>query len=511
MASNDDTELWISRERDVPPDPSLARYIGAHHSLQSAVADIVDNSVSVGATRIRIRFILTGGLATALQIIDDGPGMSAAELDEAMVMGGRRAYRDDELGHFGVGFKAASLSQADTLLIFTRKDGSTPAGRKMRHSSEHGGNPRVSDYETAPVIAHLDSISLEDPLTHGTVIEWNDVRSFPQDPDAQAQNSWLDATVRNLVAGLGARHHRIIGAGSPAIMVDVFDADFGELGSEFPVTPLNPFDYTNDPTNEYPKVFHGSLPEGPLTFTAHVIPYTDRTNPNYLLGRGGEDERQGFFIYRRDRLLQVGGWNSVLVPAEELRFARIQIDIDTFESRARINPEKSGVEFDSTLRNALINARADDSTLFRDFQTAAKNQDTASRSRSRRPLDFVPAIGIPSKVRRNLEERGHLREDAEAFLIRWGRVSGRRFFAVDRDAQELIINIRFQQLLAGERMTDEKSGPLTRTMMYLLTADFFSGQYLGAAQKMRMEAMQEALWLAAEAEEARRRGRRANS
>lgn len=509
MAPTDDMELWISRERDVAPDPSLARYIGAHHSLQSAVADIVDNSVSVSATRIRIRFVLTGGVTTALQIIDDGPGMSAAELDEAMVMGGRRAYRDDELGHFGVGFKAASLSQADTLLVFTRKDGSTPAGRKMRHSPVHGGNPRVSDYEPAPVVAHLDSISLGGPLTHGTVIEWHDVRSFPQDPDTEAQNSWLDATVRNLVAGLGARHHRIICPGGPSIMVDVFDADSGELGSEFPVDPLNPFDYTNDPNNGYPKVFHGSLPEGPFTFTAHVIPYIDRTSPNYLLSKSGEDERQGFFVYRRDRLLQVGGWNSVLVPAEELRFARVQIDIDTFENRARINPEKSGVEFDSTLRNALITARADDGTPFRAFQTAAKQQDTASRSRNRRPLDFLPAVGIPSEVRRNLEERGHLREEAEEFSIRWGRVSGRRFFAVDRDAQELIINIRFHQLLAGERVADGKSGPLTRTMMYLLTADFFSGQYLGAAQKLRMEAMQEALWLAAEAEEARRRGKRA--
>ncbi|GAA1484026.1 ATP-binding protein [Brachybacterium fresconis] len=501
----DDTELWITKERDVPPDPSLARYIGAHHSLQSAIADIVDNSVSVGARLIRIRFLLRGGAATALQIIDDGPGMSAEEVDEAMVMGATRDYGLKELGHFGVGFKAASLSQADALLVFSHKDGATPVGRKMRHSPSQGGSPRVSDYSADSVINHLDAISLSEPLHHGTVIEWNDVRAFPQDPDQNAQNSWLDATLRNVAASLGTRHHRLLGDGVPSVVVDTYDEDFGEIGMEFPVEPLDPFTYSEDPASEYPKDFHSSLPDAKFSFSAHVVPYVDRTSPNYRLDMGGEEGRQGFFVYRRDRLLQVGGWNGVLVPSEDLRFARIRLDIDDVENHARINPEKSGVEFDSTLRNALHSATAPDGTVFRDFQTAARQQDRASRSRSRRPLDFTPASGIPTEVRRNLEERGHLREDAEEFTVQWGRITGRRFFEVDRDAQILTINKRFHELVSGEPVADGKSGPLTRTLVYLLTADFFSGQYVGVAQKLRMETMQESLWLAAEAEEQRRR------
>lgn len=498
-------KYWITQERDVPPDPSLAQYIGAHHSLQSAIADIVDNSVSVGADRIRIRFVMRAGVATALQIIDDGPGMSADEVDNAMVMGAARDYGRDELGHFGVGFKAASLSQADTLLVFSRKDGATPVGRKMRHSTSKGGPPRVSDYSADSVMSHLDAIPLSEPLHHGTVIEWNDVRAFPQDPDQDAQNRWLDATLRNIAAGLATRHHRLLGVGGPSVVVDTYDQDVDEIGMEFPVEPLDPFTYSVDPNSEYPKDFHGKLPENEFTFTAHVVPYVDRTSPNYLLDMGGEEGRQGFFVYRRDRLLQVGGWNGVLVPSEDLRFARICLDIDHVESHARINPEKSGVEFDSTLRNALHTAEAVDGTVFRDFQTAAKRQDRASRSRTRRPLDFTPAVGIPLEVRQILEERGHLREDSEEFSIQWGRFPGRRFFKIDLESRVLTINLRFHELVSGGSVADGRSGPLTKTLMYLLTADFFSGQYLGAAQKLRMEAMQEALWLAAEAEEKQRR------
>lgn len=503
----DAAELWITQERDVPPDPSLARYIGAHHSLQSAIADIVDNSVSVGADRIRIRFVMHAGVAKALQIIDDGPGMSADEVDDAMVMGATRDYGRNELGHFGVGFKAASLSQADTLLVFSRKDGATPVGRKMRHSVSQGGSPRVSDYSADSVISHLDAIPLSEPLGHGTVIEWNDVRAFPQDPDQDAQNSWLDATLRNVAASLATRHHRLLGFGGPSVVVDTYDQDVDEIGMEFPVEPLDPFTYSVDPTSEYPKDFHGALPDAEFSFTAHIVPYVDRTSPNYRLDMGGEEGRQGFFVYRRDRLLQVGGWNGVLVPSEDLRFARIRLDIDDSEGHARINPEKSGVEFDSTLQNALHAAKAVDGTVFRDFQTAAKQQDRASRSRTRRPLDFIPAVGIPVEVRQILEERGHLREDSEEFAVQWGRFPGRRFFKIDLESRILTINLRFHELVSGGPVADGRSGPLTKTLMYLLTADFFSGQYLGAAQKLRMEAMQEALWLAAETEEKQRRKR----
>lgn len=502
LSSN--TILEVTREREVPPDPSLAQYVGAHHSLQSAIADIVDNSVSAGATRIRIRFVVRDGVAAALQIIDDGPGMSATEVDEAMVMGSTRDYGAEELGHFGVGFKAATLSQADTLLVFTQEDGGSPVGRRMRHST-HGGSPRVSEFSPESAAGRIAGIVLDEHFRHGTVIEWNDVRAFPQEPDQEAQNSWLDATLRNVATSLGARHHRLLGSEGPSIVVDTYDDDFDEVGMEFSVEPLDPFVYSADPAGEYPKEFLAVLPETDLAFAAHIVPYVDRTSPNYQLDMGGEEGRQGFFVYRRNRLLQIGGWNGTLVPSEELRFARISLDIDDVENHARINPEKSGVEFDSTLRNALHRARATDGTLFRDFQFAARQEHKASRSRTRRPLDFIPATGIPTEVRRTLEERGHFREDAEEFTVRWGRFPGRRFFDVDLEARVLTINQRFHELVSGTANADGKTGPLTRTLMYLLAADLFSGQYLGAAQKLRMNAMQEALWLAAETEEKQRR------
>lgn len=42
----------------VPPDPSITSAIGRHHTLATAVADLVDNSIDFGATHVLVRFLM---------------------------------------------------------------------------------------------------------------------------------------------------------------------------------------------------------------------------------------------------------------------------------------------------------------------------------------------------------------------------------------------------------------------------------------------------------------------
>ena len=63
--------------RNVPPDPGILKAIGLKLQLVSAIADLVDNSLDAGAKRGLIRFVLHGGLATQLLVVDNGCGMDA--------------------------------------------------------------------------------------------------------------------------------------------------------------------------------------------------------------------------------------------------------------------------------------------------------------------------------------------------------------------------------------------------------------------------------------------------
>src|ERR1035438_3966709 len=73
--------------RNLPPDPGILKAIGLNHGFESAVADLVDNSLDAHAKRVLVRFVLAEGLATQLLVIDNGRGMDADEIDSAMQLG----------------------------------------------------------------------------------------------------------------------------------------------------------------------------------------------------------------------------------------------------------------------------------------------------------------------------------------------------------------------------------------------------------------------------------------
>src|SRR5437868_6367146 len=84
------------------------------YDLQAAIADLVDNSIAAEATKVQVETHWEGD-DSWIRITDDGIGMTLGELREAMRFGTRRDYFDDDLGRFGLGLKAASLSQSSHL------------------------------------------------------------------------------------------------------------------------------------------------------------------------------------------------------------------------------------------------------------------------------------------------------------------------------------------------------------------------------------------------------------
>jgi len=94
------------------------------YSFESAVADLLDNSISAQARNIDIRFSPFD--APYVAILDDGIGMSSEELTAAMRHGSKNptALRStDDLGRFGLGMKTASLSQCRRMTVVSLKDG----------------------------------------------------------------------------------------------------------------------------------------------------------------------------------------------------------------------------------------------------------------------------------------------------------------------------------------------------------------------------------------------------
>ncbi len=92
------------------------------YTLQSALADLIDNSLTADATKIEVA-VHADNANSHIAVIDNGTGMDQETLIEAMRMGGAgplggRAATD--LGRFGLGLKTASLSQGRCLTVISR-------------------------------------------------------------------------------------------------------------------------------------------------------------------------------------------------------------------------------------------------------------------------------------------------------------------------------------------------------------------------------------------------------
>jgi len=488
----------VSR-RQVDPDPSITSAIGRHHSLATAVADLVDNSIDAGARNVLIRFITRGGYAEGLEVIDDGKGMDTPAIDEAMTYARKRAYEDAALGHFGIGLKAASLSQAESLVVWSRRYGAPAVGRRILRSTIDGG-PVVESYSADDSEARIRAAGVEFPLDTGTIVEWRDVRTFLRSSSILDQTVWLEKAVESILTHLGLVLHRILAKRVVVVTIEVSD----EFGSGIPrvVAPLNPFGYDRSGAAGLPFDLIALLPAGEATARAHVWPTEARSRSGFVLAADGPLDTQGLYVYRNDRLLQAGGWCELAMRSPELSYARLELNIGpAVDGHITINPEKTGVVLDSTLKDALLAARSVDGRTFGDFLRAAEGRSQESRKRTARPVTIVePRGGLPPDVLAAFESAVDFNLDEESVEIRWITLPPGEFFRIDRESRRLSLNLRYRHAVVGRRSLDPSDAPLVKALVFILLNDHFAGTIRGPREKRREAAWQTILVAAAQAQ-----------
>ena len=369
------------------------------YDFPSAVADIVDNSIMAGAARVEI-LIEFDGAQSSVFVADDGAGMTANGLVEALRYGTRRTYSRGDLGRYGLGLKTASLSQCRSVTVLTRS--SLAANRVAVRTLDldliaEWDEWLVVDPGHDPAVARARGRLADGP---GTVVIWRKLdRVLPEKrPDGGWARRRLDAMAAKTADHLGIVFHRFLeGADGRDLVITV-------NGEE--VEPWNPF-APGEPARvqlapQRFEVFVGDI-GGTVTVQRFVLPSRDQfSSPVQFERMSGPlnwNRQQGLYIYRAGRLVQWGGWNGVRGIDEHTKLARAALDFDTdLDSVFHINVAKMRVTIPPQLRQMLerpINelcGRADDA--YRKTSRHAPN-GTAPDSRGRRPpwADPDPAFG----------------------------------------------------------------------------------------------------------------------
>jgi hypothetical protein len=344
--------------------PSAARLISSMRDLgyefSDAVAEIVDNSIQAGANVIQVN-LQFDGYESYLTVLDNGVGMTPAEIREAMRFGSMRDYEQDDLGKFGLGLKTSSLSQCDLLTVSSRNSQKKVQIHSYSWDMDHINRvdqweilPIEADELLNPVVEHLYS-------TTGTGVTWerlNRLLNFQDPAGGRAENDFK-RLIQELKISLGSTFHRYLTGEQRSKKVMIFVN--GDL-----VEPWDPFCRTEKNTLELESF---SIPismdgrKGLVKFRPFVLPAQSQfSSSSAHLRAGGPakwNKQQGFYIYRSGRLLQSGGWCGLRTSDEHSKLARVLVEIPAgFDDLFKVNISKMKINFPRELREETIHKLA---------------------------------------------------------------------------------------------------------------------------------------------------------
>ena len=336
--------------QSLPPKPAAMiealRDIG--YSLEAAVADIIDNSLTAGAKTVHIRYGWEHEKPW-LAIIDDGCGMSGAELVEAMRPGNRdpRELRSrDDLGRFGLGLKTASFSQCRCLTVISTKDCATSAHRwdldeVSRRDEWFLLTLREKDVADLP--------GFEEIQGNGTHVLWQMMDRLDLGPYGDHAHSVMNERLETIRRHLALVFHRFMSAEPGHQRVRI-------LINNNEVVPFDPFNARNPATQYLPEE---RVPVGTeeVVIQPYVLPHHTKVSPaeyDRYAGDEGYLRSQGFYIYRSRRLIRYGTWFRLCRQEELTKLARIKIDIpNSLDHLWTIDVRKSRASPPEAVRNRM--------------------------------------------------------------------------------------------------------------------------------------------------------------
>jgi hypothetical protein len=466
-------DLPVVDYEEIPPSPkgavrALAR-IG--YRLEEALADVIDNSIDASASNILVRFVHVGSAVSRIIIADDGSGMTESRLREAMKIGADTGHGSTDLGKYGTGMKTASFSQCEQMTVISRASGKSNGRCWARGEAESGWRCGIIDRKAAGQLLDTDwsGISL---AKHGTLIFWDELERLQ--PRKASADQYLKGLLRQANLHLGLVFHRFLERKTFRLRLEICRDGKKTPDQELAVAPINPFRYPLSGDTHYPREFVIDLGErGKLRATAHVWPKKS-TAIEYKLGSGKVAERQGFYFYRNDRLIQAGGWNEVINQDDEphLSLARVEISLPPkMDDAFGLKVQKNAVEVPANFLDAVERARSGNLS----FESYRSDARKAYGRAAPKPIVELPVVlgrGIDAGIRnRAAKEFGNGQKRLNKIAFRWSHeLEDGVFFEIDIQRRAIILNHRYRAVFGGTAAGD---GGYIKSLLFLLLREEF--------------------------------------
>lgn len=318
-------------EIELPPDPErvIVGLRDTGYEFDTAVADIVDNSIAANASQVQLLLEadLRGNIR--LMIADNGDGMNRDGLINAMQYGSKARPSAASLGKYGLGLKTASTAFCKKLSVISRPDGNTPALMAtwdLYHVAQAKKWALLLNEECDPeALETLDAVA---PGHAGTVVLWEDVDRLIkdyQDKKGKPARNALKAKEDGLREHLSMVYQRfldpdddraknvvIVLNGKPVVAWDPFQTKLSELVAN--------------------ETIETELPDERLasfTARAYILPRREEFPDDAAASAAKlSNDRQGIYIYRENRLIHDADWLGLYQKEPHLTGLRVEFSFD---------------------------------------------------------------------------------------------------------------------------------------------------------------------------------------
>lgn len=343
---------------DVPPDPEriIEGLRDTGYEFNTAMADVIDNSIAAGAGNIDITIAMDFSGAVMISVADDGCGMDRDGLVNAMRYGSRQRASQASLGKFGLGLKTASTAFCRRLSAVSR---GSDGGRVMKATWDLDHIAKVGDWKLHLVEANREETMLLDAVAKGksgTLILWENIdRLFTKTyarPEGKAAKTALKRYEDELRFHVAMVYQRFL---------DSSDARAHSVKIHINGVAVAPWDPYCLPLTEKPvaektmKVEIGDGNKAEFTARVFILPRkSEFPNEETLKEARLSNDKQGIYVYRENRLIHGPDWLGRYSKEPHMTLCRVELSFDhRLDDAFQVDIKKSRILLDDVLYDWL--------------------------------------------------------------------------------------------------------------------------------------------------------------
>lgn len=339
-------EADFQRDINLPPDPErvMEGLRDTGYTFNTAMADIIDNSIAANADRIDITIDLNPKNELTIYVADNGTGMDQDGLTNAMKYGSKRRADPGSLGKFGLGLKTASTAFCRCLSVVSRGSADDTV-RKVQWDLDYIAKTNAWNLKTPSVTE--DEIELLDATADGgtgTLVIWQKIdRLLRTYNNKSSQRNALKRIIDNLSFHISMVYQRFL---DPAD--DREKTIFITLNGT-KIEAWDPFCVKEPKTEKLAdEPIDVEMPDGSVStfiIRAYMIPRRDEFSTTAERDKARvSNDMQGFYVYRENRLIHSCDWLNMFSKEPHGSLLRVEFSFDhTMDEAFNVDIKKSRI------------------------------------------------------------------------------------------------------------------------------------------------------------------------